>query len=108
MKHRILLILEDNDILNYIKEVILEPKEEGGKKKYKKNVINAKIILFDAIKDNLIPHVLELNTPNEMFESLTRLCEIKTIIRKLLLRYQLRNVMMEKSESVSTYFTRVS
>ena len=108
LKHRILLILEDNDILNYIKEFILEPKEEGAKKKYKNNVTNAKLILFDAIKGRLIPHMLELNTHNEMFESSTRVCEIKTIIRNLLLRYQLRNVTMDKLESLSTYFTRVS
>ena len=80
LKDMIILILEDNDILNYIKEVILEPKEEGAKKKYKNNVTNAKLILFDAIKDHLIPCVLELNTHNEMFESLTRVCEIKTSI----------------------------
>ena len=41
-KHRILLILEENDLLNYVKEVILKPKEEEAKEKYKKNVVKEK------------------------------------------------------------------
>ena len=45
--HRILLILEENDLLNYAKEVISEPKEEEAKTTYKKNMVKAKRILFD-------------------------------------------------------------
>ena len=85
-KHRILLILEENDLLHYVKEDTLEPKEEA-KAKYKKNMAKAKIILFDSIKDHLIPHVSELKTPKEMFKALRRLYERKNTNRKLLLRH---------------------
>ena len=70
-------------------------------------MVRAKRILSNSIKDHLIPHVSELQTPKEMFEALTRIYESKTTSRKLLLRHQLRNVMMDNSETMSTYFTRV-
>ena len=50
----------------------------------------------------------ELKTQKEMLEALTRLYESKNTSRKLLLRHQLRNVMMDKSRTVCSYFTRAS
>ena len=38
-KHRILLILEENDLISYAKEDIQEPEEEEAKTRYKKNII---------------------------------------------------------------------
>jgi hypothetical protein len=57
-KHRILLILEENELLDHVKQVLLEPEEEDAKAKFKKNEIKAKIILTDSIKYHLIPNVL--------------------------------------------------
>ena len=73
-KHRILLILKDNELLDYVKKGLPQQKEEKAKEKHKKNVINAKRILLDSIKDQLIHHVSELKTPKEIF-----LCLIKII-----------------------------
>jgi len=43
-----------------------------------------------------------------MFDALIRLYEIKNTSRKLTLRHQLRNVMMNMSKIVSNYFMRIS
>jgi hypothetical protein len=107
-KHRILLILEENELLDHVKQVLLEPEEEDAKTKYKKNEIKAKRILIDSIKDHLIPNVSELKTPKEMFDALSILYERKNTRRKLTLRHQLRNMMMNKSDTISTYFMRIS
>jgi hypothetical protein len=107
-KHRILLILEENELLDHVKQVLPKPEEEEAKARHKKNDINAKRILTDSIKDHLIPNVSELKTPKEMFYALTRLYESNNTRRKLTLRNQLRNVMMKKSDSVSTYLMRIS
>jgi hypothetical protein len=93
--------------LDHVKQVLLEPEEEDAKKKFK-NEIKAKRILTDSIKDHLIPNVLELKTPKEMFDAITILYESKNTNRKLTLRHQLRNVMMNKSETISNYFIRIS
>ena len=71
-------------------------------------MIREKRIIVDSIKDHLIPHVSSLGTPKEMFEALTRLFEGKNINWKMTLRTQLKNVKMQKSETIHSYFTRVS
>jgi hypothetical protein len=85
-----------------------EPEDEEAKAKFIKNEIKAKRILTDSIKDHLIPNVSELNTPKEMFDALTKLYESKNTSRKLILRHQLRNLTMNKSEIVVNYFMRIS
>jgi hypothetical protein len=49
-----------------------------------------------------------LKAPKEMFDSLKRLYERNNTSRKLTLRHQLKKVMMNKSDTVSTYFMRIS
>jgi hypothetical protein len=96
-KHKVLLILEENDLLDYVMKTLPELENEEAKAKFRKNEVKAKRILIDSIKDHLIPNVSELKTLKEMFDSLTRLYESKNISQKLTLRHQLRNVTMNKS-----------
>ena len=44
---------------------------------HEKNLVKAKKIIVDSIKDHLIPQVSSLNTLKEMFDSLTKLFEGK-------------------------------
>jgi hypothetical protein len=56
-KHRIQMILEENELLDHVKEMLQEPEDEEAKAKFKKNEVKAKRILTDSIKDHLIPNV---------------------------------------------------
>jgi hypothetical protein len=56
----------------------------------------------------MIPNVLELKTLKEMIDSLTIIYEIKNTIRNPTLRNQLKNMKMNKSETISNYFMRIS
>jgi hypothetical protein len=84
-----------------------EPEDEEAKEKFKKNEVKAKRILTDSIKDHLIPDVSEIKTTKDMFDSLTRLYEIKNTGQKITLRHQLKNVTMNKSEMIANFFTRI-
>jgi hypothetical protein len=88
-KTRILLVLEENELQNHVKEVIPEPEGAEEKAKYKKNEAKAKRILIDSIKDHLIPHVVELKTAKEVYDALVGLFESNNTSRKLTLRHQL-------------------
>lgn len=77
-KYRIGLILEDNDLARFVKEVS-EPTDATEKEKHQKDTIRAKRIIADSIKDHLIPYVSSKKTPKEMFDALTRLYEGKNI-----------------------------
>ena len=57
-----MLVLEENALEGFIEEEIAEPKGDEAKEKYKKNMVKAKRIIADSIKDHLIPHVSSLKT----------------------------------------------
>jgi hypothetical protein len=96
-KYRVMLILEENDLEDFVKEEVPKPNEDEAKEKYKKNLVKAKRIIVDSIKDHLIPHVSSLTTPKQMFDALSRLYEGKNINWKMTLRTQLKNVKMQNS-----------
>ena len=105
-KYRV--ILEENDLEGFIEEDIPEPEGDEAKAKHKKSLVKVKRIIADSIKDHLIPHVSSLKTLKQMFDVLSWLNEGKNINRKMTLRTQLKNVKMQDSESIQSYFTRVS
>ena len=49
-----------------------------------------------------------LKTPKAMFDALAKLCEGKNINRKMTLRNQPKNVKIQNSETIQSYFTRVA
>ena len=107
-KTRILFILEENEIQDYVQKGVSESEDDEGKSSKKKNEAKAKRILVDSVKDHLIPHIVQMKTAKEMYDALTRLFESKNTNTKLALRYQLCGIMMSRSDSIATYFMRVS
>jgi hypothetical protein len=85
-----------------------EPEDVVEKAKHQKDSIRAQRIIADSIKDHLIPYVSSKKTPNEMFDSLSKLYEGKNINRKMNLRSQLKNTKMQKGEMIQEYFSRIS
>ena len=57
-----------------------ELEEAEAKSKYKKDMIIAKRIIVDSIKDNLIPQVSSRETPKEMFDALSGYLKEEKII----------------------------
>ena len=98
-KCRISLILEENDLDKYISGEVLAPKGDEAKCIHKKNLVKAKRIIADSIKDHLIPHVSSLKTPKEVFDALMKL---------MTLRNYMKNVKIQNLETMQSYFTGVS
>ena len=107
-KYRISLILEENDLDPYINKEVPKPEGDEAKAIHKKNLVKAKRIIADSIKDHLIPHVSSLKTPKEVFDALSKLFEGKNINQQMTLRNQLKNVIIQNSETIQSYFTRVA
>ena len=82
-KYRIMLILQENDLDQFVKE--------EAKSKHKKDMIIAKRIIAYSIKDNLIPQVSSRETPNEMFDALSSLFEGRNINRMMTIRNHLKS-----------------
>lgn len=68
-KYRIVLILEENDLEKYVENKVEEPEVDEAKARHKKEMIRAKRIIADYIKDHLIPQVSSLKTPKAMFDA---------------------------------------
>jgi hypothetical protein len=78
-KHRLQIILDENDLLEHVTVGVPEPDEAEKKTKHKKNEKKAKRIMSASVKDHLIPHISELQTSRQMYKALSRLYEIKYI-----------------------------
>ena len=61
--YRVLLVLEEHDLEEYVKGEVVEAKGDEDKATHKKNLVKSKRIIYDSIKDHFIPHVSSLNTP---------------------------------------------
>ena len=61
--YRIGLILQENDLDKYVKEEVSELEEAEAKEKHIKDMIRAKRIIADSIKDHLIPQVSSKKNP---------------------------------------------
>ena len=85
---------------SYISGDVPVPKGDEVKASHKKNLVKAKKIIADSIKDHLIPQVSSLKTPKEMFDFLTKIFEGKNINWKMTLRNQLKNVKIQNAETI--------
>ena len=106
-KSRVMIILEDNDLAQYVKAEVAEPNDEPGKLTFKKNMIKAKRIILESVNDHLLSNIDDLNTPKAMFVYLTNLYESKNSSRKVALRSQIRAMYFSRSETISSYFSKI-
>lgn len=103
-KHRVTIILDEFDLLDYVEKDLPELEGNEEKKKFRKEHSKIKRILTESIKDNLIPFIYELKTPKTIFDALARLYKSKNTSRKLTLWNQLRITKISKSDTITTYF----
>ena len=107
-RFRVMLVMREQGLVKHVTEDVPEPEEDEAKEKHFKDQVKAMRIIADSIKNHLIPQVSSLETPKEMLDSLTRMFEGKNINRKMTLRQQLKNVKMQSSESIHSYFSRAN
>ena len=105
-KYRVGLLMEEHDLERFVKEEVLEPKEDLAKAKHKNNQAMDKRIIAESIKDHLIHHVSK--SLKKMMDALTLLFEGKNINKRMTLKTQMKNVKLQDSESIHSYFTRVN
>jgi hypothetical protein len=101
-------LLEEHELDMFIIEEVQEPQGDEAKAKYKKDMMKAKRIIANSIKDHLIHHVPSLSSPKQMMDTLTHLFEGSNINRRMTQRSQLKNVKMQNSKTIHSYFSRVN
>ena len=96
-KYRISLILEENDLDQYISGEVPETEGDEDKVTHKKNLVKAKRIIAYSIKDHLIPRVYSFKTLKEVYDALTKMFKGKNMNQKMTLRNQLKNLKIQNS-----------
>ena len=107
-KYKIMNIFEENDLEDFITREVEEPTTNTARAAYKRKQTKARRIIFDSIKDNLIPLIGPLRTAKECFDALANLYEKKAPTQKRILKKQLRTLKMEKNDTVATFFSKIS
>jgi hypothetical protein len=107
-KARILLLLEENDLKDYVEMVVPDPNDAQELATHKKKEVKAKRELLDYVKDHLIPHIFEKKTTKDMYDASVGLYQSRNTNRKLILRHKLRSVEMSKSNTVASYLVRIT
>ena len=106
-KARVLNLLKENDLDDYMTRDVAEPTDYNGKATYKKNQAKAKRILFDSVKDHLIPIISPLKTAKECYHALIKWFETKNPSRKRALKGKLLSIKMTKNDTIATFFMKI-
>jgi hypothetical protein len=107
-KYRIINILEENDLEDFISREIEEPTTNTARATYKRKQTKAKRIIFYSIKDNMMPIIGHLRTAKDCFDALANLYEKKAPTQKRILKKQLRTLKMGKDDTVATFFSKIA
>ena len=68
-KSRVLLILEENDLLKLVNEKVPEPEAEEDKS-HRRSDARARRIMVDSVRDHLVPQISQKKTSRKMFKIL--------------------------------------
>ena len=104
---RVLLLLEENDLLQCVYEKVLEPEVKEDKPCWRKDDPKERRLLVDLVRDHLVPQISEKTTIGNRFKNLKKLFEHNSINVTLTLRNNLSNMKMMKSENIASYFMRI-
>ena len=74
--------------MTWISKEVPRPEGDEAKDAHKKNLVKYKRIVAYSIKDHIIPQVLSLKKPKQVFNALTNFLERKNINQKVTLRNQ--------------------
>ena len=82
-------ILYENDLDDIVLNVIEEPNTNVGKLAYKKKKGKARRVIYDSIREALIPNITSLKTAKECYDTLVNLYEKKAPSQKRVLKKRL-------------------
>ena len=68
-KARLTTILEENDPDDLVFNTIEEPTSNAGKIAFKKKQAKARRIIYDSVKETLMPNITSLKTAKECFDT---------------------------------------
>jgi hypothetical protein len=89
--------------------MVEEPTTNAGRPTFiRKSQTKAKRIIFDLVKDNIMPTMTSLMTAKDCMDTLVNLYEKHAPSKKRTLRHKLKYLKMEKGELVASFCSRIT
>ena len=101
-------ISEENDLDDIVFNVIEEPTSNPRRLAYKRKQGKARRIIYDSVKETMMPNITVLKTAKECYDALTNLYEKEAPSQKRVLKKRLRTLKLNKDESVGSFFTKIA
>ena len=105
------LTLEDQGVLDHVRENIVEPPLNAhiaARNKWKNEEVKAKKIIKDSIGKCLVAYISALNTSKEIYNRLVSLFKVNDENQVLFLRNKIKELKKGKDESMQAYFLRIT
>jgi hypothetical protein len=107
-KARVLLLLEENDLKEFVESVVESPIDLQELVAHKKKEVKAKWVLLEPVKDHLISHIAKKTSAKEMYDALVGLYQNGITGRKLHLKHQLQVVKMSSEHTIVNYLMKIT
>jgi hypothetical protein len=107
-KARIMFLLRENGLWSHANTAVTAPTDPAELAKHEAREAKAMWMILDSVRDHLVPHLSEKKSANVMFSTLTNLFQSNNENQKMVLRDRLRNTKMSKTDSVTSYLTRIT
>ena len=107
-KDRMEVVLDDNGLKEFIDVDILKPasSDAAALDAWKKKKAKCRRILLEGVKDHIVSSLHGKASPFFIWKALTYLFQSNSDQRKLALKDKLKNIKMEKGDSMPKYLTK--
>ena len=96
------------DLDDIITRNLEEPTAVTTRAAYRKKQAKAKRLIFESIKDSMMPLVQSLPTAKECMDTLSKLYDVDAPSLKRSLKKELFTMKMDKNETVASFFSRIA
>ena len=104
---RVMNTFVEFDLKDLVTRDVEEPTSSAGRTTFKKKQAKAKRIIYESIKDSMMPLLQSLSTAKECMDALSNLYDSKSPAQKISLKKQLHMIKMEKIETIASFFSRI-
>jgi hypothetical protein len=104
-KDRMDAVIKDNGLKKFIHKDVPKP-DATNLDAWKKKVAKVRRILLEGVRDHIVSNLHGKETPYAMWKALKDLFQNNNDHRKLVLEDKLRNIKMEKGDSIPKYLTK--
>ena len=107
-KAQIMNTFVEFDLDDLVTRNLEEPTAVAARAAYRKKQAKAKRLIFESIKDNMMPLVQSLPTAKECLDTLSKMYDTDAPSLKRSLKKQLFNMKMDKNETIASFFSRIA